>query len=187
MTGSAKQSILPFRAAMDCFVASLLAMTANRRTNRRERTMSAALRLSSTTRSGPLHLAVVAGLACAFLIGKSLAGDDGCGICRHRAALRVQRATRRGARCRRADHLARASERAGQARHHRPRVLWSRRIHPRASARGLGDRLHHQGRDPLAARAAVRSRHSRSGSRSSSRRARRIWSRPMRATPSPRN
>ena len=34
--------------------------------------MSAALRLSSTTRSGPLHLAVVAGLACAFLIGKSL-------------------------------------------------------------------------------------------------------------------
>ena len=34
--------------------------------------MSAALRLSSTARSGPLHLAVVAGLACAFLIGKAL-------------------------------------------------------------------------------------------------------------------
>ena len=34
--------------------------------------MSAALRLSSTTRFGPMHLAVVAGLACAFLISKAL-------------------------------------------------------------------------------------------------------------------
>jgi quercetin dioxygenase-like cupin family protein len=34
--------------------------------------MSAALRLSATNQSRPMHLAVIAGLACAFLIGKAL-------------------------------------------------------------------------------------------------------------------
>ncbi len=34
--------------------------------------MFAALRLSPTNQSGPLHLAIIAGLACALLIGKAL-------------------------------------------------------------------------------------------------------------------
>lgn len=98
----------------------------------RGRTMSAALRLSSTTRSGPLHLAVVAGLACAFLIG--IAGHDGRQYLpsSSRSARPARNPAPRRTSSSRSPRMR--TERAGQARHHRPRVLWSRQIHPRIGA-----------------------------------------------------
>jgi quercetin dioxygenase-like cupin family protein len=52
---------------MDCFVASLLAMTVRET----ETTMSATLSVTPP-HSRPLYLAIVAGLACAFAVGQAL-------------------------------------------------------------------------------------------------------------------
>ena len=88
-------------------------------------------------------------------------------------------ASRFDAGCRRADLLACVAERAGQARDDRARVLRPRRVH--AARTGMPARS-----PPISPRAksarnwrAVRSRRSGSGSRSSSRPAPCIWSRPM--------
>ena len=178
--GEAKQSILC--RTMD---ASRAVLRTSGMTSQTRRDNVRNIRLSRTGR--PFHLAVIAGLACAFVIGKALpstmdaisavieplcASSDPAG-----STLDVVEPI--GSLC--------AAERAGQARHDRARVLRSGRIYPRAPACRLRHRLHHQGRNPLAARRRSRSRPSRSASRSSSRPARCIWSRPMPATPSPRN
>ena len=113
--------------------------------------------------------------------------DDGRDLGDHRAALRQQRSRRFDTGCRRADLLACAAERAGQARDDRARVLRPRRVY--AARTGMPVRS-----PPISPRAksarnwpAVRSRRSGSASRSSSRPAPCIWSRPMPARPSPRN
>ena len=135
----------------------------------------------------PLLLAVVAGLACAFVIGKALP----VAMSAVSAAVEPLCAASEsaGSALDKVEPIAllRLAERAGQARHHGARVLRSRRLHPRASARRFGHRLYHQGRNPLATgRRPGRDVQGRD-SRSSSRRTRRISSRPMPATPSPRN
>src|ERR1700716_2541348 len=56
---------------MGCFVASLLAMTLRKQLTDRETSMFEATTLSRPE-TRPFHLAIVAGLACAFLIGKAL-------------------------------------------------------------------------------------------------------------------
>ena len=114
---------------------------------------------------------------------QGIAAHDGRHLGDRCAAVRGRRSRGIGARYRRADCLVRFAECAGQAGHDRARVLWPRRIYPRAPARGLGHRLRHQGRDPLAACRRSR-RDVQGGSSSSSRPAQRIWFRQMRATPS---
>jgi quercetin dioxygenase-like cupin family protein len=67
MTGSAKQSILQQASKLDCFVALLLAMT------NKEDSMSATFNASfPRPEARPIHLAIIAGLACALLIAKAL-------------------------------------------------------------------------------------------------------------------
>ena len=135
----------------------------------------------------PFHLAVIAGLACAFVIGKALPStmDAISAVIAPLCASSESRGI--GARHRRADRLLRAAERAGQARHHRAGVLRPRRIYPRASSMPARSPPTSPRARSARSLAAVRSRPSRSVNRSSSRRAPPIWSRPMRAIPSPLN
>ncbi len=115
---------------------------------------------------------------------QGVAVNDGRDFSDYRAALCKRRPRRLDARYGRADLLARAAQRARQARDDRARVLWSGWIYPCAPPCRFGHRLYHQGRNPLAT--GRRRRRDVQGRPVVLRAARTqcTWSRPMPATPS---
>jgi len=111
-------------------------------------------------------MAVIAGLACAFVIGKALPAIMDTISTNRRAAMRGRRSHGIGARFGRTDHLARFCQCAGQARDDRARVLRARRIYPRASPCRLRNRFTSPKVKSARSLPEARSRPSRSASRS---------------------
>ena len=115
--------------------ASLLAMTPGSRQDKERRKCPQHSACHRYPKAGRFYLAIIAGLACAFVIGKALPIDHGCvsAVIEPLCATALPPARRRmsssrSARTRCRTCRASASRRAG--------VLWSRRLYPRAPHAG---------------------------------------------------
>jgi Uncharacterized conserved protein, contains double-stranded beta-helix domain len=84
------------------------------RTKRRDKNVRDLSVIALGTERRPFYLAVVAGLACALVIGKVLPSTMDAISANYRTVMREQRSRRLHARYRRADLIARAAERAGK-------------------------------------------------------------------------